>query len=109
MRRDDEETQVSCTLLEYGRRHGLGQQHLKASKGKKEKDRAKAAIAASLSGKEEGEDEAAEEVSGQGWEDNRAYCIQHGSIFAYVVYFMSWVCVYVCLCVCDCHSMSFSL
>ena len=68
MREEDEETLVSCTLLEYGQRHGLSQQHLKASRGKGERDKARAAIAASLGGKEEGEDEA-EEVGGRSWEE----------------------------------------
>ena len=47
-------------MLEYGRRHGLVQQHLKASRAKGETDKARAAIAASLGGKEEGEEEAEE-------------------------------------------------
>ena len=59
LQEEDEETQVSCTLLEYGRRYALGQLK-KASKGKESKEAAKAAIAASLGGKEE--DASAEEV-----------------------------------------------
>ena len=102
MRGEDEETQVSCTLLEYGRRHGLSQQYLKASRGKGERDKARAAIAASLGGAEEGEDEA-EEVSGSGWEERRGGWCQHCKDFTCLL------CVCVCVCLCLCDSVEWSL
>ena len=98
MRGEDEETQVSCTLLEYGRRHGLSQQYLKASRGKGERDKARAAIAASLGGAEEGEDEA-EEVSGRGWEERRGGASIAKILLVYCVCVLCVVCL-MCVCVC---------
>ena len=60
LRGQDEETSVSCTLLEYGRKYGLSAVSKLKKKG--EKDLNKSAIAASLGG--QNVEEAAEEEVG---------------------------------------------